>query len=342
MTTSRTLPFKSNIEPSAIDHRPSLIAHRSSAIDHRSSVIDHRSSVIGLIGNTPLLRIEGFDDVIGPGVEIYAKAEWQNPGGSVKDRAASRMIAEGERSGALTPGATILDATSGNTGIAYAMLGAALGYRVRLCVPANVTPERLRMLRAFGAEVVLTDPMDGSDGAIREARRLHAADPSVFYPDQYTNPANWRAHYDTTACEIWQQTGGRITHFVAGLGTSGTFVGAARRLRELNPAIRLVSMQPDGPLHAIEGLKHMASSIVPGIYDPTIADEDLRVSTEDAHDMTRRLAARHGLLAGVSSGAALAAALRVAAGARDAVIVTIFPDGGARYLSDRFWDGEQT
>jgi cysteine synthase B len=321
----------SSIDPaSAVEPRPSNL-------ELRSSNLEPRSPILRLIGNTPLLRISGLGDAIAPGVAIHAKAEWQNPGGSVKDRAASRMIAEGERSGALKPGGTILDATSGNTGIAYAMLGAALGYRVRLCVPANVTSERLQMLRAYGAEVVLTDPMDGSDGAIREARRLHEADPSLFYPDQYNNAANWRAHYDGTAPEIWEQTGGRITHFVAGLGTSGTFVGTARRLRELNPAIELVSVQPDGPLHAIEGLKHMTSSIVPGIYDSAIAHEDLRVSTEDAQDMTRRLAARHGLLAGVSSGAALTAALRVAARLRDAVIVTIFPDGGTRYLSDRFW-----
>ena len=294
--------------------------------------------LLSLVGNTPLLRITGFDAAIAPGAEIYAKAEWQNPGGSVKDRAAARMIAEGERSGALRPGGTLLDATSGNTGIAYAMLGAALGYRVRLCVPANVTPERLRMLRAYGADVILTAAMDGSDGAIREARRLHEADPSLFYPDQYNNPANWRAHYDTTAMEIWRQTDGRITHFVAGLGTSGTFVGTTRRLRELNPRLRAIAVQPDSPLHAIEGLKHMASSIVPGIYDDTLADDNLRVTTEDAHDMARRLAAAHGLLAGVSSGAVLTAALRVASAARDAVVVTIFPDGGTRYLSERFWD----
>jgi len=332
---------------SSVDDRASDLAPRTSHVAPPASHLAPRAShvappgtLLALIGNTPLLRLTGFDETIGPGVEIYAKAEWQNPGGSVKDRAAARMIAEGERSGALQAGGTILDATSGNTGIAYAMLGAALGYRVRLCVPANVTPERLRMLRAYGAEVVLTDPMDGSDGAIREARRLHAADPSLFYPDQYNNPFNWRAHYDTTAREIWEQTGGRITHFVAGLGTSGTFVGTARRLRELSPAVSVISIQPDSPLHAVEGLKHMASSIVPGIYDAAIADEDLRVATEDAQEMTRRLASRHGLLAGVSSGAALAATLRVAARARDAVIVTIFPDSGARYLSDRFWDGD--
>jgi cysteine synthase B len=250
------------------------------------------------------------------------------------------MIAEGERSGALAPGGTILDATSGNTGIAYAMLGAALGYRVRLCVPANVTPERLRMLRAFGAEVVPTDPMEGSDGAIREARAIHQREPHLFYPDQYNNEANWRAHYDTTGAEIWEQTGGSVTHFVAGLGTSGTFTGTTRRLRALNPRIKAFSVQPDGPLHGIEGLKHMATSIVPGIYDERLADQDLRVTTEDAHAMTRRLAAGLGLFAGVSSGAAAVAAARVAAQHPGSVVVTIFPDGGARYLSEPFW-GEQ-
>ena len=311
--------------------KPSVIGHRSSAIDPRSSILD-------LIGNTPLLQLSGFDEVIAPGAEIHIKAEWQNPGGSVKDRAAARMIAEGARAGALRPGGTLLDATSGNTGIAYAMLGASLGYRVRLCVPANVTPERLRMLRAYGADVILTDAMDGSDGAIREARRQHALDPSLFYADQYNNSANWRAHFETTAPEIWRQTDGRITHFIAGLGTSGTFVGTVRRLRELNPRIRTYSVQPDSPLHAIEGLKHMESSIVPGIYDDTLADEALRVSSEDAQGLTRRLAKQHGLLAGVSSGAALAAALRVAADSPGAVIVTIFPDGGTRYLSEAFWD----
>jgi len=306
----------------------------------RTSDVGRRTSLLDLIGNTPLVRLTGFEDVIAPGAEIYAKAEWQNPGGSVKDRAAARMIAEGARSGALQPGGTLLDATSGNTGIAYAMLGAALGYRVRLCVPANVTSERLRMLRAYGADVILTDAMDGSDGAIREARRQHEANPSFYYPDQYNNPANWRAHFDTTAPEIWRQTDGRLTHFVSGLGTSGTFVGTVRRLRELNPRIRAFSVQPDSPLHAIEGLKHMESSIVPGIYDDTLADENLRVSSEDARAFTRRLARHHGLLAGVSSGAALAAALRVAADSPGAVIVTIFPDGGARYLSEDFWDAE--
>jgi S-sulfo-L-cysteine synthase (O-acetyl-L-serine-dependent) len=304
-----------------------------------TSVLRPPTSLLDLIGNTPLVRLAGLEAAT-PGVELYAKAEWQNPGGSVKDRAAARMIEEGVRSGALEPGGTILDATSGNTGIAYAMIGAARGYRVRLCVPANVTSERVRMLRAYGAEVILTDAMEGSDGAIREARRLYAADPTVFYPDQYNNDANWRAHYDTTGVEIWEQTDGRVTHFVAGLGTSGTLTGAARRLRELNPRIRIASLQPDGPLHGIEGLKHMASSIVPGIYDPSLADEDLRVSTEDAYAMTRRLAVRDGLLVGISSGAAAVAALRVASRLERGVVVTVFPDGGTRYLSEHFWDGD--
>ena len=311
-----------------------LPLQRPSAIGHRPSAIAQRAPVLGLIGNTPLLRLEALES---NGSRVYAKLEWQNPGGSVKDRAAARMIAEGERSGALQPGGTILDATSGNTGIAYAMIGAALGYRVRLCVPGNATPERLRMLRAFGASLVLTDPMDGSDGAIREARAIHQREPHLFYPDQYNNDANWRAHYDTTGLEIWEQTGGAVTHFVAGLGTSGTFTGTTRRLRAMNRHVKAISLQPDGPLHGIEGLKHMATAIVPGIYDDTLADSELRVTTEDAHEMTRRLAAEMGVFAGISSGAAAVAAARVAAANPGAVVVTIFPDGGARYLSEAFW-----
>ncbi len=294
-------------------------------------------SVLELIGNTPLVRLPGFEAGL-RGVELWAKAEWRNPGGSVKDRAAARMIQDGERSGALTPDKIILDATSGNTGIAYAMIGAALGYRVRLCVPSNVTPERKRILKAYGAEVVFTDPMQGSDGAILRAKEMYAAEPGLyFYPDQYNNPGNWRAHYDTTAPEIIEQTDGRITHFVAGLGTSGTFVGAGRRLREYNPSIRLISVQPDSPLHGLEGLKHMATAIVPGIYDPAVADEDLAVGTEEAFALTRQLA-RQGVFVGISSGANLAGALRVARGASNAVIVVVFCDGGERYLSERFWD----
>lgn len=292
-----------------------------------------------LIGETPLIRLARLEPRAG--VEIYAKAEWKNPGGSVKDRAAARMIDEGERSGALRPGLTILDATSGNTGIAYAMIGAARGYRVRLCVPANVSAERRRILAAYGADLVLTDPMEGADGAIREARRLYALEPDrYFYADQYNNDANWRAHYDSTGLEIWRQTGGRVTHFVAGLGTSGTFTGVARRLRELNPGVRLISVQPASPLNGIEGLKHMPSAVVPGIYDPALADENLWVQTEDAYRMARRAASSEGLLIGVSAGAALEATSRVAATLHSGTIVTVLPDSGERYLSESFWDDE--
>ena len=298
------------------------------------------SSVVDLIGRTPLVRLRRFERET-PGVELYAKAEWQNPGGSVKDRAAARMILEGEASGALTHDRTILDATSGNTGIAYATIGAARGYKVALCVPDNASPERKLILRALGAELILTDPLDGTDGAIREARRLYSAEPArYFYPDQYNNDANWRAHFDTTGPEIIEQTSGRLTHFVAGLGTSGTFVGTGRRLRRFNPAIKLISFQPDSPLHGLEGLKHMASAIVPGISDPTLADEDLRVATETAYTMVRRLAREEGLLAGVSSGAALAATLEVARRVEHGVIVTVFPDGAEKYLTERFWTAD--
>jgi cysteine synthase B len=295
------------------------------------------ASIIDLVGNTPLIRLSGFEAGL-RNVELYAKAEWKNPGGSVKDRPAARMIADGERSGKLTRDTILLDATSGNTGIAYAMIGAARGYRVRLCVPENVTPERKRILKAFGAEIVFTDPMEGSDGAIIRAKKMFADDPGLyFYPDQYNNPGNWQSHYDTTAPEIIEQTGGRLTHFVAGLGTSGTFVGAGRRLREFNPSIRLISVQPDSPLHGLEGLKHMETAIVPGIYDAALADEDLGVGTEEAFDLTRRLA-KQGLFVGISSGANLAGALRVAREASNAVIVVVFCDGGEKYLSERFWD----
>jgi cysteine synthase B len=294
-------------------------------------------SLLDTIGRTPLLRLRRLGEN-SRGVEIYAKAEFQNPGGSVKDRAAASIIRAAEETGELRPGATILDATSGNTGIAYAMIAAARGYRLKLCVPGNVTVERLRTLRAYGAELVITNPMEGSDGAIREARRLIAAEPDrYFYADQYNNDANWRAHYETTAVEILEQTDGRVTHFVAGLGTSGTFVGTGRRLRAFRRDIRLISVQPESPLNGIEGLKHMETAIRPGIYDETLADEDLRVSTERAHALTRQLAAEEGLLVGVSSGAALAAALDVAERLRDGVIVTIFPDSGTRYLTESFW-----
>jgi S-sulfo-L-cysteine synthase (O-acetyl-L-serine-dependent) len=295
------------------------------------------ASLLSTIGRTALLRLRRLAPDR-PGVEIYAKAEFQNPGGSVKDRAAQAILADAEERGLLHPGSTILDATSGNTGIAYAMIAAAHGYKLKLCVPENVTPERLRILRAYGAEVILTSAMEGSDGAIREARRLHELNPGkYFYADQYNNTANWRAHYETTGPEIIEQTGGRITHFVAGLGTSGTFTGTGRRLREHRADIRLISVQPDSPLHAIEGLKHMDTAIVPGIYDPVLADEDVRITTERAHALTRRLASEEGLLVGASSGAALAAALDIATREREAVIVTIFPDSGTRYLTESFW-----
>jgi len=295
-------------------------------------------SVLDLIGRTPLIRLRRIEQEC-PGVEIYAKAEWQNPGGSVKDRAAARMIAEGEQSGKLTPNKTILDATSGNTGIAYAMIGAAKGYSVKLCVPESASQERKLILRALGAELVLTSPLESTDGAIREARRLFAESPDTyFYPDQYNNDGNWRAHYDTTAPEIIEQTAGTLTHFVAGLGTSGTFVGTARRLRQFNKSIKLISFQPATAFHGLEGLKHMESAIVPGIYDSSIADEDLRVESEDAFDMVRRLAREEGVMAGISSGAAVAAVLQVARKLKTGIIVTVCPDGAEKYLTEKFWN----
>ena len=298
------------------------------------------SSVLDLIGRTPLVRLHRFERET-PGVELWAKAEWQNPGGSVKDRAAARMILDGEESGALTPDRVILDATSGNTGIAYAMVGAARGYLVKLCLPDNASPERKMILRALGAELVLTNPLEGTDGAIREARRLKAAEPDrYFYPDQYSNEVNWRAHYDTTGPEIIEQTSGRLTHFVAGLGTSGTFVGIGRRLRKFNPAIKLISFQPSGPFHGLEGLKHMESAIVPPIYDPSVVDEDLRVESERAYELVRRLAREEGLLAGISSGAALAATLEVARRLDRGMVVTVFPDGAEKYLTETFWQAD--
>jgi cysteine synthase B len=313
---------------------------RFATFETTMTTIAHRpTSVLDLIGETPLLRLNRLvpDN---PRVEIYAKAEFQNPGGSVKDRAAAAILADAERTGRLSGGRIILDATSGNTGIAYALIAAARGYRLKLCMPENVTVERQRTLRAYGAEIVLTSALEGTDGAIREARRLNEIEPGrYFYADQYNNDANWRAHYNTTAVEILDQIGDRLTHFVAGLGTSGTFVGVARRLRLHRPSVRLFSVQPESPLHGIEGLKHMETAIRPGIYDSSLADEDLRMSTERAYELTRRLAAEEGMLVGVSSGAALAACLDVAARLDEGVIVTVFPDSGSRYLTERFWDG---
>jgi cysteine synthase B len=297
------------------------------------------ASLLDLIGNTPLIKLANL--VENPRVEIYGKAEWANPGGSVKDRPALNMILEGERSGALTRDKTIIDATSGNTGIAYAMIAAARGYRVKLCLPKNASEERKRILEAYGVELVLTDPLAGSDGAILAVREIVAADPDkYFYPDQYNNPANWRAHYETTGVEIFEQTGGRITHFVAGLGTSGTFVGAGRRLRELKPEVKLISMQPDSPFHGLEGLKHMETAIVPGIYDPSLADEEVEVGTEEAHAMVKRLARREGWFVGISSAANVVAAMRVAERINEGVIVTILADDASKYLSEKFWDEE--
>ncbi|MCU1311958.1 MAG: putative cysteine synthase [Candidatus Angelobacter sp.] len=300
-------------------------------------------SLLERIGNTPLLRLEKIASEM-PEVQILGKAEWHNPGGSVKDRAASNIIQQAEREGKLTGGKILLDATSGNTGIAYAMICAAKRIPVTLCIPSNVSLERKRILKAYGADVVWTDPGDGSDGAIRKAQELVSAEPGkYFYADQYSNDANWQAHYHGTANEIWEQTAGRITHFVATLGTSGTFVGVSRRLRELNPSIRCISLQPDSPFHGLEGLKHMATAIVPRIYDPTIADEDREISTEDAYAMVRKLGREEGLLVGISSGAAVVGAMQVAreyvaSGGKDGVIVTILCDSADKYLSERFWE----
>lgn len=294
-------------------------------------------SVLQLIGDTPLLSFRNVAQDILP-VEIYAKAEWYNPGGSVKDRAALNMVLDGERRGLLARHKTLVDATSGNTGIAYAMICAERGYRVKLALPKNASDERKQNLIAFGAELVLTDPTGGTDGAQRYVKELVEREPDkYFYPDQYNNDANWRAHYETTALEIWRQTQGRVTHFVTGLGTSGTFMGVTRRLKELNPAIRCISMQPDGPLHGLEGLKHMPTALVPGIYDADLADDEVHVDTEDAHGMALRLAREEGVLVGVSSGANMVAATRVAAELKSGVVVTIFCDSAAKYLSESFW-----
>jgi S-sulfo-L-cysteine synthase (O-acetyl-L-serine-dependent) len=295
------------------------------------------ASVLAQIGNTPLVRLERIAADI-PGAEIFVKLEFANPGGSVKDRPALNMILDGERTGRLVPGRVILDATSGNTGIAYAMIGAIKGYAVKLCLPANASLERKRILKAYGAKIIFTDPMEGSDGAIRRCREIYEKNPDLyFYPDQYNNPANWRAHYETTAVEILHQTDGHFTHFVAGLGTSGTFTGVTRRLRVDAPYVECWSVQPSSSFHGLEGMKHMPTSIVPGIYDPTLAAGNLWIDTEEAHAMARRLAREEGLLVGVSSGANIAAALKLAK-ERGGSVVTIACDGASKYLSEPFWD----
>lgn len=302
-----------------------------------------RHLLLEQIGNTPLLQLGNIGREF-PNIEFYAKAEWFNPGGSVKDRPALSMIEAGRLAGLLTPGKTIIDATSGNTGIAYAMIGAALGYPVTLCLPENASRERQRILTAFGAQLVMTPGEAGTDGAIRRVREIVANDPDdYYYPDQYSNPANWQAHYRTTANEVWEQTAGRVTHFVAGLGTSGTFVGTTRRLREKNRQIRCISLQPDSSFHGLEGWKHMPSAIRPAIYDDTLADENVGVGTEEAYRLVKRLAREEGLLVSPSSAAALQGCFTVAKGipkGQPAVIVTVFPDSAAKYLSERFWDEE--
>src|SRR5215213_4641538 len=296
------------------------------------------SRPVDLVGNTPLLELSSVSRKV-PGVSILGKAEWYNPGGSVKDRPALWMIRDGEKSGKLSPGKVILDATSGNTGIAYAWIGASLDYKVKLCMPKNASEERKKILRAYGVDFVLTDPGEGSDGAIREARRINAEDPErYFYPDQYSNPANPRSHYESTAPEIWDQTAGEITHFVAGLGTSGTFVGTATRLKEYNPAVEVVSFEPDSAFHGLEGMKHMESAIVPSIYDQTIADQNLATRTEEAYEMVKRVAREDGILIGISAGAAVATALRVAKEIDSGTVVTILCDGADKYLSESFWE----
>ncbi|MCY7344953.1 MAG: cysteine synthase family protein [Pyrinomonadaceae bacterium] len=302
-----------------------------------------KSFLESAVGNTPLIRLRTIARDLPENVEIYAKAEHLNPGGSVKDRAALAMILAGEQSGQLTANKTILDATSGNTGIAYAMIGAARGYKVALTLPANASGERKRILKLYGAEIIETDQMQGTDGAQIKAKELVKEFPDrYFYSDQYNNENNWKAHYETTAPEIWAQTNGRITHFLAGLGTTGTFIGTARRLKEFNPKIQTVSMQPDSPLHGLEGMKHLETAIVPGIYDAKTADENTEVATEDAQEMTRLLAREEGLLVGISAGANVFAAHRLAKKLKEsAVIVTILCDGGGKYLNENFWDEKQ-
>ncbi len=297
-------------------------------------------SILDLVGNTPLLRLTRVEPSLPPGVALYAKAEWYNPGGSVKDRPALWMIRDGERRGLLRPGVRIADATSGNTGIAYATIGAALGYGVTLVMPANASVERKRILRALGAELILTDASKGMDRAILTVREMIEQHPErYFYPDQYNNLANPQSHYETTGKEIWQQTRGRITHFVAALGTSGTFMGTSRYLREKNSSVQLIAVQPDNPYHGLEGVKHMSSTVlVPGIYNATLPDAVIEISSEQAYAMVRQLAQREGLMVGISAAANVAAALHVARDMREGVIVTILCDSASRYLSETFWE----
>jgi cysteine synthase B len=303
-----------------------------------SSVISQRGSLLECIGRTPLLRLRRVTQGLPDSTEVYIKAEWFNPGGSVKDRPVRRMLDDAERDGRLAPGKTILDSTSGNAGIAYAMIGAVKGYPVELVMPASASEERKRIIAAYGARITLSDALEGSDGAILLAREIYARDPGRYFkPDQYNNPSNWMAHYDTTGPELLEQTDGRLTHFVAGLGTTGTLVGAGRRLHQADPRIEVIAVEPDRALHGLEGLKHLATSIVPGIYDPAVADRTLSVSTEAGYAMARRLAREEGYFVGESTGAAVAGALRVAGALQSGVVVAIAPDGGDRYLSTPLW-----
>jgi S-sulfo-L-cysteine synthase (O-acetyl-L-serine-dependent) len=297
-----------------------------------------------LVGNTPLLGFRRITAHLPENVGVYAKAEWANPGGSVKDRAAANIIREAEKSGQLTRDKILLDSTSGNTGIAYAMIGAAKGYQIKLFIPENVSPERVSILRAYGVDIVFTDPLEGSDGAIRAVRELAAAEPDTyFYADQYNNPANWQAHYLTTGVEIWQQTDGSVTHFVVGLGTSGTLMGTGKRLKAFNPNVQVIGIQPDGPFHGLEGLKHMPTAIKPGIYEENFADGNLNIDTEETYVMARRLAREEGYLVGISAASAMVGALQVAENLAErgepGVVVTLFPDNGYKYLTDSFWRG---
>jgi cysteine synthase B len=304
----------------------------------RPLAVNPTASILDQIGRTPLLRLRRVTARLPASVEVYVKAEWFNPGGSVKDRPVLRMITDAERDGRLQPGKTILDSTSGNAGIAYAMIGAIKGYPVELVMPGSASVERKRIIAGYGARIVLSDPLEGSDGAILLAREILARDPDRYFkPDQYNNPSNWKAHYDTTGPEILEQTAGAITHFVAGLGTTGTLVGVGRRLHEANPGIQIVAVEPDAPLHGLEGLKHIASSIVPGIYDPSVHDRKVPVATEPSYAMARRLAREEGMFVGESAGAAVVAALEVARELRSGVVVVIAPDGGDRYLSTPLW-----
>jgi cysteine synthase B len=295
------------------------------------------------VGNTPLLPLRRVTAHLAPRVQVMAKAEWFNPGGSIKDRPALNILCTALRSGELLPGMRLLDSTSGNMGIAYATLGAALDVQVTLVMPANASPERVTILKALGAELVLTDPSEGSDGAIQVARKMAAEQPErYFYANQYDNPANWRAHYQSTGPEIYRQTEGQLTHFVAGMGTSGTLTGVTRYLQEVKSEVQITAVQPDGPFHGLEGLKHMETALKPGIYDPTLPDRVIRVSTEEAHQMVQRLAREEGLFVGVSSGAAAAAAIRLAGELDEGLVVTVFPDAGYKYLSDKgLWEGNQ-